>query len=110
MIDLGNSHDPQHPDAASTAANSQVSITSDLFALVAAQLIVVALLSPGDGGRWLRYVATTLIGVDIVAYFAFISGGRPRRIGLPVTALTLLAVTIVVAVIVTYTIDWLDLP
>ena len=110
MINLGNSHNPRHPETASTAANSQGCITSEFFALVAAQLIFVALLSPADGGRWLRYVATTLACVDIVGYFAFISGGRARRSRLPVVVSTLFAYTIVVAVVVTFTIAWLDLP
>lgn len=110
MIDPGNSHNPRHPDTSDTATNPQGSITPAFFTLVAAQWIVVALLSPGDGERWLRYVATTLIVVDVVAYFAFVSGGWAGRRRLPVAALTLVAVSIAVAVIVTYTIDWLELP
>ncbi len=86
------------------------SITSDFFALIAAQLLIVALLAPGDGGRWLRYVATALVCLDIIAYFVFISGGRTRLSRLSVVILTLVAGTIAVAVLVTNTIDLLGLP
>ena len=49
----------------------------DFFGFVAIQLLMAAMLAPGDGGHWLRFTAANLAILDIVLYFAFGSGGRP---------------------------------
>ena len=96
------------------AEPTKVNFRGAFIAIVVTQFVLVNLLAPGDGGRWLRYVIVTLALFYIVVYLVFYSGPRQRigadpGLSLP-GALTMIVGSVVCVVFATFLIGVLPLP
>lgn len=81
----------------------------DFFCVMIGQLLVLAMIAPGDGGRWLRHVLPLAMAGNLIVYLALLRDGsrRPRHAGH--WAAVLAAVAAVTGLLVTTWMAFVDL-
>jgi len=90
----------------SAAANaSKHRLLAEFLTFVMFQLLIAAMLSPPDGGYWLRYTTACLLIFDIILYWGFVFGGRSLPGLLSLGGLLFVAGTFAIIGLVVYVMD-----
>jgi len=98
-------------------ANSKESVSGrercgpgEFLCCMIAQLLVLAIIAPGDGGRWLRHVLPLAMAGNLVVYLALVRDGARRLRHAGHLAAVLAAVALVTGLLASIGLAVFDLP
>ena len=82
----------------------------EFFCVMIGQLLVLAMIAPGDGGRWLRHVLPLAMAGNLVVYLALVRDGARRLRHAGHLAAVLAAVAVVIGLLASIGLAVFDVP